>query len=144
MNKYLSVGDVADRSNIKVSTIHYYESKELIYSWRNSGNQRRFNRDVLRRIAIIKAAQNVGISLDDIKKSFSNLPDNRTPNEKDWQKLSITWVDDLNEKIDYLMKLRDNLSSCIGCGCLSLDICPMYNNWSFDKKLNISSFYSVS
>ncbi len=70
MNKYLSVGDVADRSNIKVSTIHYYESKELIYSWRNSGNQRRFNRDVLRRIAIIKAAQNVGISLDDIKKVF--------------------------------------------------------------------------
>ncbi len=62
-----------------------------------------------------------------LKKSFSNLPDNRTPNEKDWQKLSIAWVDDLNEKIDYLIKLRDNLSSCIGCGCLSLDICPMYN-----------------
>ncbi|AXA34515.1 MULTISPECIES: redox-sensitive transcriptional activator SoxR [Francisella] len=127
MKKNLSVGEVAERCNIKVSTVHHYENKGLIHGWRNSGNQRRFSRDVLRRISIIKAAQKVGIKLDDIKASFSHLPKKQTPDESDWQRLSMVWKKDLNEKIDYLTKLRDNLSSCIGCGCLSLDRCPLYN-----------------
>ena len=125
--KSLSVGDVSNRCNVKISTIHFYEEKGLISGWRNSGNQRRFSRDVLRRVSIIKAAQKVGISLDSIKESFSRLPNNRTPNANDWQQLSNIWKDELNEKIDYLVKIRDSLSGCIGCGCLSLDRCPLYN-----------------
>ena len=125
--KSLSVGDVSNRCNVKISTIHFYEEKGLISSWRNPGNQRRFSRDVLRRVSVIKAAQKAGISLDSIKESFSSLPNNRTPNANDWQVLSNIWKDELNEKIDYLVKIRDNLSGCIGCGCLSLDRCPLYN-----------------
>ncbi len=125
--KSLSVGDVSNRCNVKISTIHFYEEKGLISSWRNPGNQRRFSRDVLRRVSVIKAAQKAGISLDSIKESFSSLPNNRTPNANDWQVLSNIWKDELNEKIDYLVKIRDNLSGCIGCRCLSLDRCPLYN-----------------
>lgn len=86
MKKNLSVGEVAERCNIKVSTVHHYENKRLIHGWRNSGNQRRFSRDVLRRISIIKAAQKVGIKLDDIKASFSHLPKKQTLDESDWQR----------------------------------------------------------
>ncbi|MED7788912.1 redox-sensitive transcriptional activator SoxR [Francisella sp. 19X1-34] len=131
-NNILSVGQVANRCDVKISTIHFYERKGLITSWRNSGNQRRYNRDVLRKISIIKAAQKVGISLEEIKKAFAKLPNRHTPNETDWQKLSNNWRNDLDNRIDYLIKLRDNLSKCIGCGCLSLKACPLYNK---DDKL---------
>lgn len=122
-----TVGRVAERCGVKVSSLHYYEEKGLIKSWRNAGNQRRYKADVMRRISIIKAAQKVGVSLDAIKKAFAELPNSRTPSVKDWEKLSTHWRDELNSRISYLEKLRDSMSSCIGCGCLSLKKCPLYN-----------------
>lgn len=123
----LSVGDVAKRSGIKISTVHYYDAEGLITSWRNSGNQRRFSRDVLRRVALIKIAQRVGIPLEEIRQALSVLPDHRTPSKKDWQALSNQWRTSLDEQIGRLMKLRDQMDQCIGCGCLSLSQCPLRN-----------------
>ncbi|MGI0119272.1 redox-sensitive transcriptional activator SoxR [Zooshikella sp. RANM57] len=129
-----SVGRVAKRCGIKVSTLHFYEEKGLIRSWRNAGNQRRYKRDVLRRISVIKAAQKMGISLAEIKNAFAALPDSRTPTTEDWQLLSARWRDDINARIAYLERLRDSLTSCIGCGCLSMEKCPIYNE---DDKLAV-------
>ena len=123
----LSIGFVAKRCGVNISALHFYEEKGLIKSLRNQGNQRRFKKDVLRRISIIKAAQKVGVSLDNIKKAFETLPDNRTPNTKDWEQLATQWQDQLNARIHYLENLRDSLSGCIGCGCLSMKNCPIYN-----------------
>ena len=122
-----SVGKVAERCGVNVSTLHFYEEKGLIHSTRNAGNQRRYHRDVLRRIAVIKAAQKVGISLKDIQQAMDFLPVSRAPVKKDWQKLSRLWHAQLEQKIQSLTALRDNLTSCIGCGCLSLKACPLYN-----------------
>lgn len=122
-----SVGKIAKRCGVKVSTLHFYEQKGLIRSWRNAGNQRRYKADVLRRIAVIKAAQKIGISLESIKKALATLPDNRTPSVEDWQNLSSNWQQELNQKIEYMQRLRDSLTGCIGCGCLSMKKCPMYN-----------------
>lgn len=126
-NKELSIGIVAKRSGVAVSALHFYEEKGLISSWRNEGNQRRYAPDVLRRVAVIKAAQKMGISLQSIKAAFDTLPKQRTPTKADWQRLSAVWHEDLNYRINYLSRLRDSLSGCIGCGCLSLDACPIYN-----------------
>jgi len=123
----LSVGDVAKRSGVKVSTLHFYEDKELIHSVRNAGNQRRYHREVLRRIAVIKAAQKVGISLNDIKQALNFLPKDQAPNKNDWQNLSKQWKEQLDEQIQQLTNLRDSMTNCIGCGCLSLKACPLYN-----------------
>jgi len=123
----LSVGKVAKRCGVNVSSLHFYESIGLIKSLRNQGNQRRYKRDVLRRISVIKAAQKVGVSLDEIKSAFATLPNNRTPTKDDWQQLSSIWRQGLTQKIAYLEKLRDSLDSCIGCGCLSMKSCPIYN-----------------
>lgn len=123
----LSVGQVAKRGGVAVSAVHFYESKGLITSWRNAGNQRRYTRDVLRRIAIIKVAQRAGIPLASIRGAFDTLPDGRTPTAGDWEKLSAQWADDLDERIRRLTQLRDQLGSCIGCGCLSLKTCPLRN-----------------
>lgn len=128
----LTVGQVAKRCGVKVSTLHFYENKGLIKSWRNIGNQRRYKKDVLRRVSIIKAAQKMGISLKEIKQTFSSLPDSRTPDDNDWQLLANQWQQDLNSRIAYLEKLRDYLGGCIGCGCLSMKRCPIYNQ---DDKL---------
>jgi MerR family redox-sensitive transcriptional activator SoxR len=127
-----TVGKVAQRCGVKVSTLHFYEQKGLIRSWRNAGNQRRYKPDVLRRISVIKAAQKMGISLQEIKRAFATLPNNRTPTTGDWETLSTYWRDDLDARISYLQRLRDSLSRCIGCGCLSLKKCPIYNE---DDKL---------
>ena len=122
-----SVGRVAKRCGVNVSTLHFYEQKGLISSWRNAGNQRRYRIEVLRRVAVIKAAQKMGVSLEAIKQAFSTLPNNRTPSAKDWEKLSTQWRDELNARIAYMQKLRDSLTGCIGCGCLSMKHCPIYN-----------------
>ena len=122
-----TVGKVANRCGVKVSTLHFYEQKGLIRSWRNAGNQRRYKADVLRRISVIKAAQKMGISLQEIKRAFATLPDNRTPTTEDWEILSTYWRDELNARITYLQRLRDSLTGCIGCGCLSMKKCPIYN-----------------
>ncbi|GLP96238.1 redox-sensitive transcriptional activator SoxR [Paraferrimonas sedimenticola] len=122
-----SVGRVAQRCGIKVSTLHFYEQKGLIRSWRNQGNQRRYKPDVMRRISVIKAAQKLGVTLEEIKSALAQLPDNRTPTVDDWQALSAQWHAMLNQRIAKLEALRDSLDSCIGCGCLSLSRCPLYN-----------------
>lgn len=127
-----SVGQVAKRCGINVSTLHFYEQKGLIQSVRNEGNQRRYEPEVLRRVAVIKAAQKMGVSLEDIKQAFSTLPNNRTPSVEDWELLSTRWREDLNARIAYMERLRDSLTGCIGCGCLSMKSCPIYNE---DDKL---------
>ncbi|WP_334078672.1 redox-sensitive transcriptional activator SoxR [Microbulbifer sp. M83] len=123
----LSVGEVARRSGVAVSTLHFYESRGLIRSWRTAGNQRRYSRDVLRRVAVIKVSQSMGVSLAEIRAALDELPDARTPNKRDWQRLSAKWRAELDRRIEQLRGLRDRLDGCIGCGCLSLETCPMWN-----------------
>jgi MerR family redox-sensitive transcriptional activator SoxR len=125
----LSVGDVAQRSGVAVSAIHFYESKGLIRSWRNGANQRRYPREALRRVSIIKVAQRLGIPLASIKAALDSLPKGRTPTDQDWRKLSARWHAELDERITKLSRLRDQLTGCIGCGCLSMKQCPLRNPW---------------
>ncbi|KGE01108.1 redox-sensitive transcriptional activator SoxR [Rhizobium sp. YS-1r] len=123
----LTVGEVAERSGVAVSTLHFYETKGLIKSWRNRGNQRRYPRVVLRRVAVIKVAQRTGIPLADIAAALSVLPHDRPLTAKDWQRLSETWKQQLDARIASLTALRDQLTGCIGCGCLSMQDCPLRN-----------------
>jgi MerR family redox-sensitive transcriptional activator SoxR len=123
----LTVGQVAARSGIAVSALHFYEAEGLIHSTRTSGNQRRFAREVLRRVAFIRASQAVGIPLRRVRDALDRLPDSRTPTRRDWERLSAAWRDDLDERIIGLQHLRDRLSGCIGCGCLSLGLCKLVN-----------------
>jgi MerR family redox-sensitive transcriptional activator SoxR len=123
----LTVGEVAKRSGIAVSTIHFYESKGLIASWRNRGNQRRYPRAILRRIAVIKVAQSTGVPLAAIRDALATLQEGHVPTGKDWARLSARWRADLDARIATLTRLRDQLNDCIGCGCLSLKCCPLRN-----------------
>ena len=123
----LSVGEAAERSGVAVSTLHFYESKGLIRSSRSGGNQRRYARDVLRRIAVIKVAQQAGIPLATIRQALASLPLDGAPTRKDWRKLSTGWRSELNGRIRKLTELRDRLDDCIGCGCLSITACPLRN-----------------
>ncbi|MBD0414530.1 redox-sensitive transcriptional activator SoxR [Oryzicola mucosus] len=127
MTRELTVGEVAKRSGVAVSALHFYETRGLIRSHRTEGNQRRYSRDVLRRVAILKVAQDVGISLADIADAFASLPDGRTPTREDWTRLSTAWKADLDHRIRQLQKLRDGLGDCIGCGCMSITACPLRN-----------------
>lgn len=122
-----TVGQVAERSGLSVSALHFYEREGLIFSTRNEGNQRRFGRDTLRRLAFIRAAQSVGISLTDIRNALDGLPRRRTPREADWTKLAVTWRAQLDERLEQLERLRDDLTTCIGCGCLSFERCRLVN-----------------
>ena len=123
----LSVGQLAARAGVAVSALHFYEAEGLIASRRTSGNQRRYPRDTLRRVAFIRASQRVGIPLKTIKEALAQLPGNRTPDRTDWSRLSQSWQSDLEERIRRLQELRDQLEGCIGCGCLSIDRCRLYN-----------------
>lgn len=123
----LSVGEVAARAGVAVSTLHFYETKGLIQSWRSRGNQRRYPRGVLRRVAVIRIAQEVGIPLSEIAETLKSLPDERTPTAEDWKVMSEQWRVRLDERIIRLAQLRDRLSSCIGCGCLSVTDCLLRN-----------------
>ncbi len=125
--KTLTIGEFASRAGIASSAIRFYEEKGLIFSQRNAGGQRRFLADQLRRVAFIKAAQAAGISLDEIRAALNTLPAQRTPSKADWEKISAGWRDQLDQRIANLTALRDRLSSCIGCGCLSLSACALYN-----------------
>lgn len=125
----LTVGAVAARSGVAISTLHFYEQQGLIHSWRNSGNQRRYAREVLRRVAVIKVAQRTGISLAEISQALATLPDKRTPTAEDWKRLSTRWRAALDDRIERLQRLRDHLDGCIGCGCLTLGTCPLRNPW---------------
>lgn len=128
-SRQLTVGEVAQRSGVAVSTLHFYEAKGLIQSARSEGNQRRYPREVLRRVAVIKVAQRTGIPLASIRAALSALPQGRTPTAADWKKLSANWKDDLDRRIARLTALRDQLNDCIGCGCLSMSACPLRNPW---------------
>lgn len=123
----LSVGEVARRSGLAVSALHFYEAEGLIRSHRTRGNQRRYAREVLRRVAIIKVAQRAGIPLKTIREAFKALPQERTPTVADWTRLSSAWKQELERRIDRLTRLRDHLNGCIGCGCLSVRDCPLHN-----------------
>jgi MerR family redox-sensitive transcriptional activator SoxR len=123
----LSVGEVAARAGVAVSTLHFYESKGLIESLRSTGNQRRYARGVLRHVAVIKAAQRLGIPLAAIAEALRSLPEGRTPTAADWKRLSASWKAELDERIAGLIALRDHLDGCIGCGCLSVAACPLRN-----------------
>ncbi len=123
----LTVGEVARRSGVAVSTLHFYEAKGLIHAHRTGGNQRRYDRDTLRRVAIIRVGQEVGVPLAEIRAALATLPDRRTPTREDWARLSASWKASLERRIAQLQKLRDGLTDCIGCGCLSIDVCPLRN-----------------
>lgn len=123
----LTVGQVAERSGVATSALRFYERDGLIHSTRTSGNQRRYSRDTLRRIAFIRASQRVGISLEQIRSVLELLPEGRTPTPEDWQRVSESWREDLNTRIKELEELRDDLTDCIGCGCLSLSACALAN-----------------
>ena len=119
---------VAERSGLAVSALHFYEQKGLIESRRTSGNQRRYRRDVLRRLAFVQFAQRLGISRHEVGEALSTLPDDRVPTKRDWHRLSARWRADLDRRIERLQHLRDDLDGCIGCGCLSLRSCAIYNH----------------
>ena len=123
----LAPSEVAQRSGVAVSALHFYERQGLITSRRTEGNQRRYRRAVLRRIAFIRASQRVGISLTDIREALETLPENRTPTREDWARLSAAWQKELDTRIQRLEMLRDNLTTCIGCGCLSIETCALAN-----------------
>lgn len=123
----LTVGQLAARAGVSVSALHFYERKGLIASRRTAGNQRRYRRDTLRRVALIRVAQRVGIPLNDIRAALAGLPGGRTPTRADWEQLSARWRAELDERIRGLQQLRDDFTGCIGCGCLSLEHCCLAN-----------------
>lgn len=127
MDEYLTIGALAERAGVATSTLRYYEDRGLISSGRTDGNQRRYQRSTLRTVSVIRAAQEVGLTLAKIEQALKSLPDSRTPTEADWAKLASGWRSELDGRIDELTALRDELDSCIGCGCLSLKSCAIFN-----------------
>lgn len=123
----LTIGEVAARAGVETSALRYYEAEGLVVAQRTPGGQRRFGRDVLRRLAFIRVAQRLGLTLDEIRAALAELPDHRTPTPADWARLSRRWRARLDEQIAVLERLRDDLTSCIGCGCLSFKACRLYN-----------------
>lgn len=123
----LTPGELAQRAGVAVSALHFYEREGLITSRRTSGNQRRYSRGTLRRVAFIRMSQRLGIPLARVRDALATLPDDRIPTSKDWAKLSAGWRADLDDRILHLQRLRDNLADCIGCGCLSLKSCQLTN-----------------
>ncbi|MEN5089755.1 redox-sensitive transcriptional activator SoxR [Pseudomonas protegens] len=127
LHKELTVGQLSARSGVAVTALHFYETKGLIKSNRNAGNQRRYPRSVLRRVSLIKVAQRLGIPLAEIGQALATLPADRAPSAADWQRLSEQWSRELDERIRQLSLLRERLNQCIGCGCLSMEGCPLRN-----------------
>ena len=127
MEHGLGIGALSERTGVAPSALRYYEAEGLIASHRSPGGQRRYHRDVLRRVSFIRVAQKVGLSLEEIRRALSSLPDERTPTKEDWSRLSRQWRPRLDEQIALLERLRDRLDGCIGCGCLSLQTCRLAN-----------------
>ncbi len=126
-NEALTIGELAERTGLSVTAIRFYEGKKLVSSNRSPGGQRRFPRSSLRRLSFVKISQNLGFSLADIREALTTLPESRTPTKRDWEHLSRHFVEDIDRRIAGLAQLRENLTSCIGCGCLSLARCKLYN-----------------
>lgn len=127
MERELTIGAVSKRTEVAPSALRFYEAEGLIHASRSPGGQRRYARATLRRVSFIRVAQQVGLSLDEIRDALASLPDNRTPNEKDWQRLSASWRPRIDAQLALLERLRDRLDGCIGCGCLSLRFCQLLN-----------------
>ncbi len=127
METELSIGAVADRTGVAPSALRYYEDEGLINAERSAGNQRRYHRDVLRRVSFIRVAQRVGLSLEEIREALASLPDARTPTQEDWARISQAWRPRLDQQIELIERLKDRLDGCIGCGCLSLKACRLLN-----------------
>ena len=127
MGSELAIGEIAERSGVPASALRFYESVGLIGSTRTSGKQRRYERSTLRRLAVIQAGKAAGIPLEQIGTALATLPDDRVPTRRDWERLSHAWRDDIDRRIAALNGLRDRLSTCIGCGCLSIDRCELLN-----------------
>ncbi len=123
----LTIGEVATRSGVSVATVRFYEQRGLVSSVRTSGNQRRFERHVLRRIAVVRAGQRFGLTLTEVGEALATQPADHPPTKRDWSRMSRRWQDLLTARIEAMTVVRDGLASCIGCGCLSLRACPVYN-----------------
>ena len=127
METELTIGAVAERTGVAHSALRYYENEGLISSTRTAGNQRRYHRDVLRRVSFIRVAQKVGLSLEEIHEALASLPHSRTPTHEDWTRISEAWRPRLDEQIALIERIKDRLDGCIGCGCLSLKACRLLN-----------------
>ncbi|MGQ0804344.1 MAG: redox-sensitive transcriptional activator SoxR [Actinomycetota bacterium] len=127
MEAELTIGALSERTGVAHSALRFYEAEGLIHATRTDGGQRRYPRDILRRVSFIRIAQQVGLSLDEIRAALSSLPQNRTPTKKDWERLSTSWRPRLDAQIAMLERLRDRLTGCIGCGCLSMQACRLLN-----------------
>jgi MerR family transcriptional regulator, redox-sensitive transcriptional activator SoxR len=137
----LTIGEVAARSGVATSALRFYEAQGLITASRTGGNQRRYERAVLRRIALINAGRAAGISLERIRAALDSLPTGRTPTRRDWERLSRGWRDDLDRQITNLQAIRDRLTTCIGCGCLSIDACTLLNPDDEARELGPGAHY---
>lgn len=126
-DNYLTIGQIALRSGLATSALRFYETRGLIKSVRTEGNQRRYHQSTLRRIAVVRVAQSLGLTLEEIAGALASLPDGRIPTKRDWEVLSTRWRAQLDERIERLQTMRDKLTGCIGCGCLSLQRCSLYN-----------------
>ena len=124
---FITIGQLSERSGIATSALRFYETKSLISSIRTAGNQRRYNTSMLRRIALIQVAQSVGFTLEEITQELISLPMNKTPTKRDWERVAKKWQRDLDNKMKRIQSLQDNLSGCIGCGCLSMKKCHLLN-----------------
>jgi MerR family transcriptional regulator, redox-sensitive transcriptional activator SoxR len=127
MEQELTIGALGERTGVAPSALRFYEAEGLIHATRSGGNQRRYARETLRRVSFIRVAQQVGLNLDEIRAALASLPDNRTPTKQDWERLATAWRPRIDHQIAMLERLRDRLTGCIGCGCLSLKICKLYN-----------------
>lgn len=123
----LTIGAMSERTGVSHSALRFYEAEGLIHSTRSDGGQRRYARDTLRRVSFIRVAQQVGLSLEEIGAALTSLPENRTPNQRDWERLSKSWRPRIDDQIGVLERLRDRLTGCIGCGCLSMKACQLLN-----------------
>jgi len=127
MDQELTIGALSERTGVATSALRFYEAQGLIHADRSGGGQRRYGRDTLRRVSFVRIAQQVGLTLDEIRAALSSLPDSRTPTPRDWERLSTSWRPRIDARIAMLERLRDCLSGCIGCGCLSLKVCQLAN-----------------
>ncbi len=137
MPPQLTIGELAARSGVAASALRFYEDVGLITAERTAGNQRRYAKNMLRRVAFIRAAQHVGLSLDEISTALSHLPDSRTPTKADWERVSRSWTSRIDEQIADLQRLKANVTSCIGCGCLSLRTCTLSNPGDFQGERGV-------
>jgi MerR family redox-sensitive transcriptional activator SoxR len=123
----LSIGAVSERTGVSASALRFYEAEGLVHAVRSPGGQRRYHRDVIRRVSFVRIAQEVGLTLEEIKAALASLPEHRTPTQRDWHRLATSWGPRLDAQIGKLERLRDRLEGCIGCGCLSLQVCRIVN-----------------